>query len=133
MASAVTTVSHEMISATTAMDEELSPDILLTGMKAVFARLANLDNGQDILVVGNVSPSSFRALEAERDRKGQHYRLLYQPATERVMITVPTIQHSEMHMLLYDMTRDTMVTMGALHEWRPIRTTAFRAADSPSG
>ncbi|EPE03021.1 dead deah box dna helicase [Ophiostoma piceae UAMH 11346] len=115
------------------MAEEAPPDILFTDIPSVFARLANLAKDEDTLVVGDVSPSSFRALEAERDRRCQHFRLFYQPDTECVVVTVPNLQHSQMHIIMYEFIRDTMVTMGVHRGWRPIGDTTFNTANGSSG
>lgn len=115
------------------MDDEAPPDILFTDVAAVFARLAELDDDDDTLVVGHVSPSAFRALETERDRRGQHCRLFYRPETECIVITVPTLSHSEMHIILFLEIRDTMVAMGTHDDWRPIGNTTHNAANGSSG
>lgn len=114
-------------------EEAPAPDILFTGVTAVFTRLANLDKGEDVLVVGDVSPARFRALEAERDRRGQHCRLFYQPETESLIITVPTLQHEGMHLEFNTILLVAMANMGAHTDWRQIGTTTFNPADGSSG
>ncbi|KIH86505.1 hypothetical protein SPBR_08623 [Sporothrix brasiliensis 5110] len=114
-------------------DEAPAPDVLFAGVDNVFECLVHLDKNQDVLVVGDVSPTNFRAIETERNRRGQKFRLFYQPAWELVVVTVPTLVHSIMHTMLYDTVRDALRGMNAHAGWMSVGTTTFNATNGSSG
>ncbi len=119
--------------ATTAIDDEVVPSIIFTDVPSVFTRLSELLDNNDTLIVENIAPSDFRALEAERDRRGEHSRLFYQPDNACLIITVPTLSHNQMHLLIYREIDNAINAMGASSQWEPIGDTTHNVSNGSSG
>ncbi|CAK7234941.1 hypothetical protein SCUCBS95973_009103 [Sporothrix curviconia] len=113
----------------------LVPDVLFSNVDALFQLLDAVAAGNQIdsLVVGNVSEQNFRAIEAERDGRGRHYRFLSLPDFTCTIITIPTGRHEEAHRGLYDIVSDAFRAMGLRNQWTNIGSETFNALRGASG
>lgn len=125
------------------LDEQPPPeppdmDMLVSTLPAVFRRINDMTGGaQDSLTIGNVSPSSFRALETARNRHRQRQhrkrRLFYDPATARVVITVPSTLHIKLHVRLYECILYEIRDMGRHRQWTSCYGETCYAEDGGGG
>ncbi|KAL1901522.1 hypothetical protein Sste5346_001929 [Sporothrix stenoceras] len=87
----------------------------------------------DTLVVSNVSPTDFQALEAKRKTSEQRYRFSYFADTKAAILTAPTAAHEQMHIALYIHLMDAMCKMEVLDDWQWTASATVRAATGSSG
>ena len=95
----------------------LVPDTLFDGVDALFDQLAALPADCDSLVIGKVSIKSFRAIEAERDRRRRHYRLTFLPDIASVIVSIPTGGHERAHLSLFQLVIEAIRDMGLQRQW----------------
>lgn len=65
--------------------------MLCTSDAAIFERpdrLSESGSGTDTLIVGRVAPADFRALEAEREARGQRFVFFYLVESQMAIITI---------------------------------------------
>lgn len=109
----------------------LAPDMVFSTAADVLHRLERASEGDsgsstDTLVVGNVTPTDFQALEAERETSEQRYRFSYFADTQTAILTAPTAVHEQMHIALYIHLMDAMCKMDVLGDWQWTASTTVR-------
>ncbi|CAK7228505.1 hypothetical protein SCUCBS95973_006903 [Sporothrix curviconia] len=126
------------ISSTATLDgaSTLVPDVLFSGVDALFQRLAAVPVSSecDGIVVGHLSAKNFRAIEDERDRRGRHYRFFFLPEAACVIITIPTGPHERAHAVMYQFVDRAIQRMGLeSYQWDMIAASKFTGPGGASG
>ncbi|CAK7241300.1 MAG: hypothetical protein STHCBS139747_002760 [Sporothrix thermara] len=92
----------------------LVPDTLFDGVDALFDQLAALPADCDSLVIGKVSIKSFRAIEAERDRRRRHYRLTFLPDIASVILVIEAIRDMGLQRQWVGSGAETLAALGGV-------------------
>ncbi|KIH86394.1 hypothetical protein SPBR_08898 [Sporothrix brasiliensis 5110] len=78
---------------------------------------ARENSDTDSLVVGHMSVNKFRAIEAERERRGRRNRFFFLPDLACLIVTIPTRRHERAHLEMYDCIQDVIKDMGLADQW----------------
>ncbi|KJR84181.1 uncharacterized protein SPSK_09660 [Sporothrix schenckii 1099-18] len=116
-------------------ESAIVPDVTFSNTKALFEQIddARENSDTDSLVVGHISVNEFRAMEAERERRGRRSRFFFLPDLACLMVTIPTRHHERAHLEMYDCIQDVIKDMGLADQWRHDGGATFDPPGDASG
>ncbi|KAK4154292.1 hypothetical protein C8A00DRAFT_14585 [Chaetomidium leptoderma] len=130
--SLVPSASTASASVESAKEDDEDVTIRFTDIQSLFQTI-NSTTG-DILLVTDVSPSSFAKIEREREKRGRAFRFRrYNSDSRTLIIIILTKLHEQLHLGLYHQFHYQLFQTGMHQAWRSMGSATLRRQGHPAG
>ncbi|KAL2181466.1 uncharacterized protein P884DRAFT_190573 [Thermothelomyces heterothallicus CBS 202.75] len=125
-------MSAEPLAPAPALAPVEDPTIRFTTLDELHEQIDHVEG--DILIVTDVSPRDFCAIEQARESRRRKYRFRrYYASTQVLVIAVPTTVHERLHRSLDMIFISKLTQSGLSGRWGPIGATTLRTHGHPGG